>query len=131
MPTMDELHKADKEHAAAIEELRRNVQQHDDVIKRHDTHIRRLDEFMSELRETLATKEDISGLRSDLRERLDRDELLDERLDHYRQRIVDLEAQRAERTAYSETKFNRRMSWVMIALFVGEIVIGWMGLRHG
>jgi chromosome segregation ATPase len=119
------------QHMAEIAELRKRVDVHQEIITRHDTHIARLDELMTELRESLATKEDIAGLRSDLRERLDRDELLDERLDHYRQRIVDLEAQRAASVSAKENRFNRRMSWAMVALFVGELILGWMGMRRG
>lgn len=131
MPTNEELHAADKKHESAIAELRAGLQEQRELIARHDQHIKRLDDFMGELRESLATKEDIAGLRADLRERLDRDELLDERLDHYRQRIVDLESEKAERANEHESRFNRRMSWAMVALFLGELVLGWMGLRHG
>jgi chromosome segregation ATPase len=131
MPTNEELDAADKKHEAAIAELRAGLREQRELISKHDQHIKRLDDFMTELRESIATKEDIAGLRSDLRERLDRDELLDERLDHYRQRIVDLETERTEKVASKETRFNRLMSWAMIALFIGEIVIGWLGLRHG
>jgi chromosome segregation ATPase len=131
MLTIDELHEADMKHEAAIAELRAGQKELRDLGSRHDAHIKLLDDMMVELRETLATKEDIAGLRSDLRERLDRDELLDERIDHYRQRIVDLEVERAEKAAARDSRFNRGMSWAMIALFVGEILLGWLGLRHG
>ncbi|MGF6643107.1 hypothetical protein [Paraburkholderia sp. GAS82] len=124
MPTNDELHLADQKHAAAIEELRRQMHRQGEMIETHDIHIRRLDEFTAELRESLATKDDIQGLRADIRERLDRDQLLDERLDHYRQRIVDLETEREQKASARESRFSRNMNWAVLALFAVEVIVG-------
>jgi chromosome segregation ATPase len=134
MPTdkeMQELHEADKRLAAAIEEMQRQRAHDSERLDRAEENISRLNEFMTELRESIATKDDIAGLRGDLRDRLDRDEFLNEKLEHYAGRVAELEEQRAERVASKETRFNRRMSWAMVALFVGELIIGWLGLRHG
>lgn len=115
MPTAEELHEADKRHEQAIEELR-------DAIERHEKHLERLDECMEEMRSTLATREDIRDLRADLRDRFD----------HYRVRMDAIEGQHDDHAAQRESRFNRRMSWAMVALFVGELVLGWLGLRgHG
>lgn len=130
-PTNEELHAADKRLEAAIEEMRRQRNHDSERLDRAEENISKLNAFMSELRESIATKEDIAGLRSDLRARLDRDEFLNERLDHYGQRVVDLETERAEHIASKETKFNRRMSWAMVALFIGELVLGWLGYARG
>jgi chromosome segregation ATPase len=115
MPTPEELHEADKRQQAAIEALQES-------IERHEKHLERLDECMEEMRSTLATREDIRDLRADLRDRFD----------HYRERITQIEGEHDERDAKRESRFNRRMSWAMVALFVGELVLGWLGLRgHG
>lgn len=131
LAVMKELQANDREQARQIEELRESIRAHQDILGRHDKHILQLDTFMRELRDTLATKDDIAGLRADLRERLDRDELLTERLDHYKTRLVEVEEERAEKQTQHETRFNRRMSWAMVALFIGELVVGYLGLRHG
>lgn len=128
LAVMKELQANDREQARQIEELRQSIRDHQDILGRHDKHILQLDSFMRELRDTLATKEDIAGLRTDLQER---DEFVSERIDHYRNRIVDIEQEKSDEVANKETKFNRRMSWAMVALFVGEIIIGYLGLRHG
>lgn len=124
MPTNDELHAADQRHEAAIAELRAGLTEQRAIISRHDEHIGRLDEFMSELRESIATKDDIAGLRADLHERLARDELLDERLDHYRDRIKVLEGDDDEREAEKKHAQGMTINWLMVALFVGEIALG-------
>ena len=131
MFTFEELHAADKKLAAEIEDIRRQRAHDAQRLDKAEENIERLNEFMSELRESIATKEDIAALRSDLRERLDRDEFLNERLDHYGQRVVDLETERSAMVASKEVRFNRRMSWAMVVLFIGEIAIGYLGLRHG
>lgn len=135
MPTNDELHAADQKHEAAIAELRAGLNEQRQLISRHDQHIKQLDDFMTELRESIATKDDIAGLRSDLRERLDRDELLDERLDHYRDRIKVLEGDDEEREAEKKHAQGMTVNWLVVGLFVGEIVIAgvqlWLMVRHG
>lgn len=134
MPTNEQFHEADQEHAVAIADLQRRVSEHDETLARHDQHIKRLDDFMVELRESLATKDDIQALRSDLRDRMDRSELFDERLDHYRQRIVDLEAEHIAESHASESEFARNMNWAVVGLFAIEVVVGalqlWIMTHH-
>lgn len=108
----------------AISELRKRVDEHQQTLARHDQHIKRLDDFMVELRESLATKDDIQALRTDMNNRMDRSELVDERLDHYRQRIVDLEAERLAESHANEAKVARSFNWAVVALFVIEVVVG-------
>lgn len=72
MPTLDELHEADRRHAealsehdAAISELRATVKGQGEDIARHDTHLSKLDETCTLLREkfgTLATRADMDRL---------------------------------------------------------------------
>lgn len=124
MPSNDELHAADQRHEAAIAELRAGLMEQRAIISRHDEHIGQLDEFMRELRESIATKEDIAALRSDLRER----EGLHERLDHYRERLSEIEDDDKHAQGM---KINRLVVW----LFVGELAIAgsqlWFMVRHG
>lgn len=115
----------------AIAELKKRADATDNAIERLDERVTKHDEIIAALCESLATKEDIAELRSDLRERLDRDELLDERIAMYRQQVEDMRSDRAEENSARETRFNRRMSWAMVALFVGELILGWLGLHHG
>jgi vacuolar-type H+-ATPase subunit I/STV1 len=134
LAALKELLANDRLQAQAIEELRRNVRDHQEILGRHDRHISQLDTFMAELRDTLATKEDIAGLRADLRERLERDEFMVERLDHYKTRLDEVETEKAEVKTARETKFNRRMSWAMVVLFLMEIAQGVAqikGIFHG
>lgn len=115
----------------AIAELKTRKDAASIAILKLDERVTQHDELIGVLTESLATKEDIAALRSDLRERLDRDELLEERMALQSQRIDDLRLDRAEEDAARETRFNRRMSWAMVALFLGELVLGWLGLHHG
>lgn len=115
----------------AIAELKTRKDAASIAILKLDERVTQHDEIISVLTESLATKDDIAGLRADLKERLDRDELLDERIAMYRQQVDDMRADRAEESATRETRFNRRMSWAMVALFLGELILGWFGLRHG
>lgn len=108
----------------AIAELKKRADATDSAIERLDERVTKHDEIIAALCESLATKEDIAALRGDLRERLDRDELLDERIAMYRQQVDEMRSSH-------ETRFNRRMSWAMVALFLGELVLGWLGLHHG
>lgn len=112
-----ELRKRESAEAIAIVKLDERVSKHDDIIK--------------VLTESLATKDDIADLRNDLRERLDRDELLDERLDHQRQRMKELEEAQKEKSAAKEHSFNRNMSWAMLAMFLWECILTWIGTHHG
>lgn len=115
----------------AIAELKNRADATDKAIVCLDERVSEHDQIIATLCESLATKEDIAGLRSDLRERLERDELLDERIAMYRQQVDDMRSDQAEKKAARETHFNRRMSWAMVALFLGELILGWMGLHHG
>ena len=115
----------------AIAELKKRADATESAIERLDERVTKHDEIIAALCESLATKEDVAALRGDLRERLDRDELLDERIAMYRQQVDDMRADRAEESATRETRFNRRMSWAMVALFIGELILGWLGLHHG
>lgn len=108
----------------AIAELKTRKDAASIAILKLDERVTQHDEIIGVLTESLATKEDIADLRADLRERLDRDGLLDERIAMYRQQVDDMRAGH-------ETRFNRRMSWAMVALFVGELILGWFGLNHG
>ena len=75
MPTTDELHAADQEHAVAIAELKAKIGAQEDAIARHDLHLFKLDEIVSSLRETVArvaTKDDIVDLRKDIGQKFDR-----------------------------------------------------------
>ncbi|CAM2142728.1 DUF883 family protein [Pararobbsia alpina] len=75
MPTTDELHAADQEHAVAIAELKAKIEGHEEAIERHDRHLFKLDEIVSTLRESVAkvaTKDDIVELRKDIGEKFDK-----------------------------------------------------------
>jgi hypothetical protein len=91
----------------AILRLDEKVAQHDDILV-----------------DSLATKEDIAGLRSDLRERLDRDDLIDEKLAHYQERLKQVESDDKEERAAAEHRHQRRMNWAVVVLFVVEIAQG-------
>lgn len=121
----------EKDHSVAIAELRTRRSAEAVAIVKLDALVSRHDDIIKVLTESLATKDDIADLRNDLRERLDRDELLDERLDHQRQRMKELEEAQKEKSAAREHSFNRRMSWAMAAMFLWECVLTWIGTHHG
>lgn len=60
--------------------------------------------------------------------------LHEERLDHYGQRIEVLEGLLADESADEKHAEGMRLNWIVVALFVAELVIGgfqlWWGLRH-
>lgn len=69
MPTIEELHDADKQHAAAIAELRGKIDTNTQAIARHQEHLLRLDEVTMAMRESIArvaTKDDVNELRNDI-----------------------------------------------------------------
>lgn len=69
MPTIDELHAADKEHAEAIAAIKARLTGHETMLARHDSHLIKLDETTAVIRESMArtaTKDDIAALRSDV-----------------------------------------------------------------
>ena len=75
MPTIEELHAADQGHAMAIEALRARLVAHDETLDRHERHLAKLDETVVMLREglmTVAKKDDISDLRKDINEQVQR-----------------------------------------------------------
>jgi predicted nucleic acid-binding Zn-ribbon protein len=111
----------------AIAELKTRRDAASIAIVKLDERVTKHDEIIEVLVDSLATKDDIAGLRTDLRER---DELAAERMDHYRERIMSLEekhaaelASRAAQATASEGRFNRRMSWGMLILFVVDVVL--------
>jgi hypothetical protein len=119
----------------AIAELKSRQAATDAAVAKLDERVTKHDEIIEFLMGSVATKEDFAGLRGDLRER---DEIAAERMDYYRDRLLEMEkkhaadlANRAEQTTANEGKFNRRMSWAMVIMFVGELVLGWLGLHHG
>jgi len=112
----------------AIVNLNERVTKHDEIIEFLATSV----EFLTN---SVATREDFAGLRGDLRER---DEIAAERMDYYRDRLLEMErkhaddlASRASQATSNEGKFNRRMTWAMTIMFLGELILGWMGLHHG
>lgn len=65
MPTIDELHAADKRHAAALAALEARVSGHDTMLSEIRAHMSKQDEAIGQIRETLgglATKGDILNL---------------------------------------------------------------------
>jgi hypothetical protein len=111
----------------AIAELKTRRDAASIAIVKLDERVTKHDEIIEVLIDSLATKDDIGGLRSDLRER---DELAAERMDYYRERIVAIEerhaaelANRAAQATASDGRFNRRMSWGMLLLFVIDVVL--------
>jgi len=75
MPTIEDLHAADREHAMAIEALRARLVAHDETLDRHERHLAKLDETVVMLREglmTVAKKDDISDLRRDINDKFDK-----------------------------------------------------------
>lgn len=65
MPTIDELHAADKKQAAAIAALEAKVKGHDVMLADIVVHMRKTDEAIGSIRQTLgglATKADILNL---------------------------------------------------------------------
>lgn len=125
MPTNEELHAADKRHEAAIAEIQRQMVERTEAIERHEQRLERLDSCMEEMRATLATREDIRDLRADLRDRFD----------HYRERIDALEDDDDDRRNDDKHAQGMKINWLMIALFVGELLLGgsqlYLMVRHG
>lgn len=122
----------------AIAELKTRKDAASIAILKLDERVTQHDEIIGVLTESLATKEDIAGLRADLRERLDRDSLFDERLDHYRDRIKILEVEDEERKTDKKHAESMRVSWLTVVLVAGEFVLGaavawlgWLGLHNG
>lgn len=69
MPTLDDLHAADFEHAAAIAAINARLDGHSTMLARHDAHLIKLDETIASMREAMgkvATKDDILDLRRDI-----------------------------------------------------------------
>jgi hypothetical protein len=65
MPSLDELHNADLEHAAKIAAIMARVDGHDTMLAQHQAHLLKLDETIATVRESiggLATKNDILDL---------------------------------------------------------------------
>jgi hypothetical protein len=120
-----------REHDVQIAELRARVDAHDEVLQRHDENIGHLNDFMVELRNTLATKDDISALREDLRSR----EALHERFDNYRDRLAEMESEGSERRDEEKHEQGMTINRIVVGLFVGELVIEamqlWLMVRHG
>jgi hypothetical protein len=60
--------------------------------------------------------------------------LVDDRLDHYRERLEALEQARDDHAEEKESRHARAINWAMLGLFVIEVIIGtaelWM-MRHG
>lgn len=119
----------------AIAELKTRQSAEAIAIVKLDERVSRHDEIIEFLANSVATREDFAGLRSDLRER---DEIAAERMDYYRERLLEMErkhaedlANRASQVTANEGKFNRRMTWAMTIMFLGELILGWMGLHHG
>lgn len=69
MPTIDELHEADRKHEAAIAAIKSRLSGHDEMLARHETHFTELRESIASIRVDMArvaTKDDISLLRKDI-----------------------------------------------------------------
>ena len=69
MPTIDELHAADKAHAEAIAAMEARLDGHDTMLAQHQAHLFKLDETIASVRESMgrvATKDDIMGLRTEI-----------------------------------------------------------------
>lgn len=115
----------------AIVELKKRADSADRAIERLDERVTRHDEIIAVLSESIATKEDIAGLREDLRAR----EALHERLDTYRDRLADMEDEDEQRKSDKKHKQGMTANWMMIGMFVGELMIGaatlWLLVRHG
>lgn len=111
MTTMDELKEADRQHEAAIAELREQMRDRVEAIERHEQRLERLDSCMEEMRATLATREDIRDLRADLRDRFD----------HYRVRIDAVEDEQEGRKSDRSIRQFSLQNWLMIAFFVIEV----------
>lgn len=65
MPTLDDLHEADKQHASALAALEARVTGHDVMLQAINTHLSKQGEEIGRIRETLgglATKADILNL---------------------------------------------------------------------
>jgi CO dehydrogenase/acetyl-CoA synthase beta subunit len=131
MPTNEELHAADKRHEEAINAIKASLREQGVLIERHDLHLRRLDEIVTEIRDSVATKDDINGLREDLRSR----EALHERLDHYRDRLAEMEDAGSERREDEKHEQGMTINRIVVGLFLGELAIAamqlWFMVRHG
>ena len=61
-------------------------------------------------------------------------QLLDDRLDHYGERLDKLEAVHAEQEAEDKHAEGMRLNWIVVALFALELVIGgwqlYWGMHH-
>jgi hypothetical protein len=69
MPNLDDLHAADRQHAAAIAAMEERLNGHDIMLEQHHAHLFKLDETIASVRESMgrvATKDDILALRSDI-----------------------------------------------------------------
>jgi chromosome segregation ATPase len=112
----------------AISELKRRADTTDFAIARLDERVTRHDEIIAVLSESIATKDDIAGLREDIRAR----EALHERLDTYRDRLADMEKEDDDRQANKKHRQGMQINWLMVGLFVGEVILGIaMLVRHG
>jgi chromosome segregation ATPase len=118
------------DYGMAIEELKRRADGTDRAIERLDERVTRHDEIIAVLSESIATKDDIAGLREDLRAR----EALHERLDTYRDRLADMEAEEEDRKSDRKHAEGMRVNWLMVSMFTGELLIGgatlYLMLRH-
>ncbi|WP_027814993.1 hypothetical protein [Paraburkholderia bannensis] len=60
--------------------------------------------------------------------------LLDDRLDHYGERIAALETAHADREADDKHAEGMRLNWIVVALFAFELLIGgwqlWWTVHH-
>lgn len=69
MPTIDELHAADKQHAEAIADIKDRLTGHDIMLARHEANFGEIRQEIGLIRENMArvaTKDDISALRQDI-----------------------------------------------------------------
>lgn len=110
----------------AISELRTRQDAASIAILKLDERVTKHDEIIEFLMGSVSTKEDFAGLRSDLRER---DEIAAERMDYYRERLISIEEKHAAQATANEGKFNRRMSWGMLFLFVIDVVLMVMQMK--
>lgn len=115
----------------AITELKKRADATDDAIARLDERVTKHDEIIAVLCDSLATKDDIASLHSAIRERHGREDLQDERIDFYKQQLDALHAAQTQESHQGDSRFNRRMSWAMLAMFVWECGLTWIGMKHG
>lgn len=103
----------------AIAELKRRADTTDTALARLDERVTQHDAIIAALTESIATKDDIAGLREDLRAR----EALHERLDTYRDRLADMEREDQERDDNKKHAEGMSINRLVVWLFVGELVI--------